>query len=247
MSSNHPYDRTKRVLDVIAALVLLVLSAPVWLLVTIALLLVQGRPVFFRQRRTGLHGTTFSMLKFRTMLPDIDGTGTASDHLRVTPLGAFLRATSLDELPNLLNVLRGEMSIVGPRPMLAMFIEHHARDGHGLRHAVRPGVTGLAQVNGRNDLEYVRRFEYDLEYVRRRSLGLDFVVLLRTVPEVLSRRGASGAEPCALGATDAAAGVQAPVLGETERAGGGAAADPHDGRAGETERHLAEVGVGSSV
>jgi len=202
MLSHRPYDRPKRILDAVAALVLLVLSAPVWVLVTGALLVVQGRPVFFRQRRTGLHGVTFTMLKFRTMLPDTDGTGTASDHLRVTPLGRFLRATSLDELPNLINVLRGEMSVIGPRPMLAAFIDHHAQAGHELRHAVRPGITGLAQVNGRNDLEYVRRFEYDLEYVRRRSLGLDLVILLRTVPEVLARRGASGAQPCALAATD---------------------------------------------
>ncbi|PYY33820.1 sugar transferase [Curtobacterium sp. MCJR17_055] len=240
MLPNHPYDRTKRVLDVIAALVLLVLSAPVWAIVTVALLIVQGRPVFFRQRRTGLHGSTFSMLKFRTMLPDTDGSGTASDHLRVTPLGAFLRATSLDELPNLLNVLCGEMSIVGPRPMLAMFIEHHAQDGHGLRHAVRPGITGLAQVNGRNDLEYVRRFEYDLEYVRRRSLGLDFVVLLRTVPEVLARRGASGAEPCALAATDDVVAKRAAVLEATADANDIPSDRDHD-RLDGTDRHL--VGV----
>jgi len=205
---NRPYDRVKRVLDVIAALVLLLLAAPIWAAVTVALLVAQGRPVFFRQRRTGLGGTPFSMLKFRTMLPDHDGTGTASDHLRVTRIGAFLRATSLDELPNLVNVLRGEMSMVGPRPMLSMFIEHHAEDHHALRHSVRPGITGLAQVNGRNELAYVQRFEFDLQYVDRRSLVVDAWIVCRTVPEVLGRRGASGAEPCALGATDAVRSTQ---------------------------------------
>jgi lipopolysaccharide/colanic/teichoic acid biosynthesis glycosyltransferase len=203
MFPSRPYDHLKRVLDVLAALSLLVITAPIWAALTIALLVAQGRPVYFRQRRTGQGGTTFSMLKFRTMLPDTDGSGTASDHLRVTPLGAFLRATSLDELPNLVNVLRGEMSMVGPRPMLSMFIAHHAEDGHELRHVVRPGITGLAQVNGRNDLEYVQRFEFDLEYVRRRSFALDAAIVLRTIPQVLARRGASGAQPCELAATDA--------------------------------------------
>jgi len=200
--SGGTYPRIKRAVDVVAAISALVLLSPLMAVITVAVLVSQGRPVLFRQRRTGLHGSTFTMLKFRSMREDRDGTGTASDHLRVTAVGRILRATSLDELPNLVNVVRGEMSIIGPRPMLAAFIEHHSADHHERRHDVRPGITGLAQVSGRNDLEYVERFEYDLEYVRKCSPGLDLVILARTVPAVLLRRGASGSEPCDLAATD---------------------------------------------
>lgn len=200
--SSVPYDRAKRVLDIASAATLLVLLAPVLGAIAGALLVAQGRPVLFRQRRTGLHGARFSMLKFRSMRPDVDRTGTASDHLRVTRIGRVLRATSLDELPNLVNVIRGEMSIVGPRPMLEQHIAHYSSADHRRRHDVRPGITGLAQVNGRNDLEHVRRFEFDLAYVARRSWMLDLHVLLRTVPTVLLRTGASGATPCPMAATD---------------------------------------------
>jgi lipopolysaccharide/colanic/teichoic acid biosynthesis glycosyltransferase len=200
--STVPYDRTKRRLDLVAAVVLLVLLSPVLGAIALVLLVTQGRPILFRQRRTGLHGARFSMLKFRSMRPDVHRTGTASDHLRVTRIGRLLRATSLDELPNLVNVVRGEMSIVGPRPMLEQHIDHYSSADHRMRHDVRPGITGLAQVNGRNDLEHVRRFEFDLAYVYRRSLVLDLHVLIRTIPTVLLRTGASGATPCPIGATD---------------------------------------------
>ncbi|MFZ7086616.1 sugar transferase [Curtobacterium sp. RRHDQ10] len=202
VAAGSRYDRTKRVLDLCSAAALLVVLAPVFAAIAVAVLLLQGRPVLFRQRRTGLGGSTFTMVKFRSMRPDRDGTGTASDDVRVTAIGRFLRGTSLDELPNLVNVLRGEMSIIGPRPMLAAFIEHHSEGHHGRRHDVRPGITGLAQVNGRNDLAYGARFELDLEYVARRSFALDAAILLRTIPAVLFRQGASGSTPCDLAATD---------------------------------------------
>ncbi|WP_065962761.1 sugar transferase [Curtobacterium sp. UCD-KPL2560] len=194
----------KRTADLLCALALLVVLAPLMGSIALLLLVLQGRPVLFRQRRTGLDGAPFTMLKFRTMRQDVDGTGTASDHLRVTRLGRVLRATSLDELPNLLNVVRGEMSVVGPRPMLNGFIEHHSAERHRRRHDVRPGITGLAQVNGRNDLDYVQRFEFDLEYVDRCSLWLDCRILARTIPAVLLRTGASAAVPCDLAFTDRA-------------------------------------------
>ncbi|MBT1624277.1 sugar transferase [Curtobacterium flaccumfaciens pv. oortii] len=199
----NAYSVVKRAMDLVFAVVLIVVLAPVAGVITLAILVAQGRPVYFRQLRTGLNGNSFRMMKFRTMRPDLDGSGTASDHLRVTRLGRFLRATSLDELPNIFNVLVGEMSIVGPRPMLSQFIEHHSEGHHDRRHDVRPGITGLAQVNGRNDLEYVERFEFDLQYVERFSFWLDSMIVLRTVPSVLLRRGASGWTPCDLAATDA--------------------------------------------
>lgn len=196
------YESAKHVMDAAAAALLIALLAPLAAVIVGGLLIVQGRPVYFRQRRTGLRGETFTMIKFRTMLPDANGTGTASDHLRVTRLGRFLRATSLDELPNLFNVIRGEMSIIGPRPQLALLIEHHSERHHERRHDVRPGITGLAQVNGRNDLDFVDRFEFDLQYVRTCSFRTDAGILLRTIPTVLFRRGASSATACDLAVTD---------------------------------------------
>ena len=175
----------KRLFDIIISLILLcTLCIP--LVVLCALQLIKlGRPIFFRQRRAGKNGASLSILKFRTMR-----TGEGSDADRLTPWGQFLRSTSLDELPELWNVLRGEMSLVGPRPLPTIYLERYsAQQAH--RHDVRPGITGWAQVNGRNGLTWERQFELDLWYVQNQSLWLDLKILVMTVTTVLRRENIS--------------------------------------------------------
>lgn len=174
-------DRLKRILDLVGACLALALCLPLCAAVGLGIACAGGGPVLFRQQRIGRHGRPFRILKFRT-LPASGG--------RPGPLGRLLRRTSLDELPQLWNVLRGEMSLVGPRPQLAL----HLPPGDSTfarRHDCLPGITGLAQVSGRNLLSWRRRFELDLEYVTQRSLGLDLAILLRTLPVVLLQIGAS--------------------------------------------------------
>ncbi|GAA1494226.1 sugar transferase [Curtobacterium herbarum] len=186
------WARPKRVCDVVTAVVLLVVSAPLMLLVAVLIRCEGSGPVLYRQLRPGLHGEPFQIVKFRSMRPDpeLERLGTDGDHVRITRLGRILRASSVDELPNLVNVLRGEMSIIGPRPLLMSYLDlysaHQAR-----RHEVRPGMTGLAQVNGRNDTDWTTRFDLDVEYVERCSLRLDVQILVATVWTVVSRRGVS--------------------------------------------------------
>jgi lipopolysaccharide/colanic/teichoic acid biosynthesis glycosyltransferase len=188
----YRWTTPKRVCDVLAAVVLLVVLAPLMLVIAVAVRCEGSGPVLYRQLRPGLHGRPFRIVKFRSMRPDpeLERLGTDGDHMRITRLGQFLRATSLDELPNLVNVVRGEMSIIGPRPLLMSYLElyspHQAR-----RHEVRPGMTGLAQVNGRNDADWATRFDLDVEYVDRCSLALDARILLATIRTVVSRRGVS--------------------------------------------------------
>ena len=182
--------RGKRVLDLLIAGPALVLSLPVQGVTAIAIRIKLGRPVLFRQQRPGLNGETFEMLKFRTMLlPDPDR-GLVTDADRMTRLGAFLRSTSLDELPTLWNIVRGDLSVVGPRPLLVQYLEryspHQAR-----RHEVRPGLTGLAQVSGRNAISWEEKFAYDVEYVDTHDLALDVRIILRTALQVLRREGIS--------------------------------------------------------
>lgn len=176
----------KRFLDI--ALVLL--SAPLWLpamaLVALLALATMGPPVVFRQKRAGLRGRVFTILKFRTMRE-----GAGGDAERLTRFGRFLRSTSLDELPQLFNVLRGDMSLVGPRPLLPEYLPLYTPE-QAVRHEVRPGITGWAQVNGRNAITWERKFELDAWYVRHRSLALDAKILLMTVAGVFSRRGIDG-------------------------------------------------------
>jgi sugar transferase EpsL len=188
-----PGYQGKRALD----LALVALTAPIWMpLLLVTGLLVRvlaGPPVFFRQQRPGLGGRPFELVKFRTMTCATDIGGTAlPDALRMTKLGRFLRSTSLDELPELLNVVRGEMSIVGPRPLLTEYLPlyspHHQR-----RHDLVPGLTGLAQSSGRNALSWNEKFDLDVEYVERCSLRLDLAILFRTLGMVLTRRGISAA------------------------------------------------------
>ena len=181
----------KRVIDVVGAGLLLLVLAPLVALVAVAVALALGRPVLFRQVRPGLHGQPFTVLKFRTMLPAPPGTtGSDDDDQRLTAFGRLLRKTSLDELPGLWTVLRGDMSLVGPRPLLVEYLPCYS-PRQARRHEVKPGLTGLAQVNGRNALSWDDKLELDVVYVEQRSLLLDLRILVRTPLEVLRARGIS--------------------------------------------------------
>ena len=183
------YDVTKRALDVTVSAVGLVVSAPVQVVTAGVVLVAHGRPVLFRQARPGRDGVVFELVKFRTMRhPDATH---VTDAERLTSVGRFLRSTSLDELPTLWNVLKGDMSLVGPRPLLVEYLPRYSPE-QARRHEVRPGVTGLAQVSGRNGLGWEDRFALDVEYVDRRSWRLDLEILARTVRSVLRRQGISG-------------------------------------------------------
>ena len=184
----------KRVIDVVGAIFGLVLLGPVLVATALAILVTQGRPIFFRQQRPGWHGELFTIVKFRTMRSPRPGeVWYASDPQRVTRVGRFLRATSLDELPELWNVLRGEMSLVGPRPLLVEFLGHYTPE-EARRHEMRPGITGWAAVHGRRASRFEDRFKYDVWYVDHWSLGLDARIIARTVTQVLSRTDAKAAQ-----------------------------------------------------
>ena len=181
----------KRLFDFGVAFVAIVLLSPVIAIVALAVRLRLGRPVLFVQERPGLAGRPFRLVKFRTLLPagDVDASPDR-DAERMTTFGRFLRSTSLDELPELWNVLCGDMSLVGPRPLLMHYLEHYTPD-QMRRHEVRPGITGWAQVNGRNAISWEDKFALDVWYVDNRSFLLDLRILLRTLGDVLFRRGIS--------------------------------------------------------
>jgi sugar transferase EpsL len=181
----------KRVFDIVVSAVALTVLAPVMGLIALAVWRTMGRPVLFRQARPGLHGKPFVMYKFRTMrdLRDAEG-NLLPDEARLTPFGRWLRTTSLDELPELVNVLRGEMSLVGPRPLLMEYLERYTRE-QARRHEVKPGITGWAQIHGRNNLSWDERFKLDVWYVDNWSLWLDVKILWRTLWMVLRREGIS--------------------------------------------------------
>lgn len=185
-----PYDVAKRVIDVLVGAVVLMLSAPAQALIAVLVRNKLGSPVLFRQPRPGKGGVVFELVKFRTMLEPDAACGLITDQQRLTPFGAFLRSTSLDELPTLVNVVRGDMSLVGPRPLLVQYLDRYTAE-QARRHEVRPGVTGLAQVSGRNALTWDDKFAKDVEYVDRRSLRLDASIICRTVAQVLNRDGIS--------------------------------------------------------
>ncbi|WP_309236740.1 sugar transferase [Micromonospora sp. S-DT3-3-22] len=189
-STRRPYDPWKRLLDVLGALVVLTLGAPLLALVALLVLVTHGRPVLFRHTRPGLHGELFEVVKFRTMRHPDPQRGLVTDAQRLTRFGRWLRASSLDELPEFWNVLRGEMSVVGPRPHLVRYLTLYTPE-QARRHDVRPGITGLAQVRGRNALSWEAKFASDVEYVDRRSFLLDLRILLTTVRVVLAREGIS--------------------------------------------------------
>ncbi len=177
----------KRLLDLVITFPALILLSP--LLLILALLVRQrlGSPVLFRQRRPGLHGRPFTLLKFRTMTDKRDAEGHLfPDSERLTPFGRFLRAGSLDELPELLNVLKGDMSLVGPRPLLMQYLERYTPE-QMRRHDLRPGITGWAQINGRNALTWEQKFALDCWYVDHQSLGLDLRILVQTLGKVIRR------------------------------------------------------------
>jgi sugar transferase EpsL len=176
----------KRLLDIVVSLFVLVLMAPVMVVVAAVIAVKLGTPVLFRQQRPGLHGEPFEMVKFRTMSDARDANGELlPDEERLGGLGKFLRKTSLDEFPEFWNVLKGDMSLVGPRPLLMRYLERYTRE-QARRHEVRPGITGWAQVNGRNALSWEEKFEHDVWYVDNRSFWLDIRILWRTVWNVLA-------------------------------------------------------------
>ena len=189
----------KRLLDFIAALLgLIALALPLLLLIALIRRKL-GSPVFFRQTRPGLHGQPFEMVKFRTMTDTRGPDGALlPDAERLTPFGRFLRSTSLDELPQLWNVLKGDMSLVGPRPLLMEYLPLYSPE-QARRHAVRPGVTGWAQVNGRNAISWEEKFALDTWYVDHQSLLLDMKILWLTVKKVLVREGISAAGEATMG------------------------------------------------
>jgi sugar transferase EpsL len=182
---------TKRILDVVVSGLVLATLAPILGVLSVLVRWKLGSPVLFRQQRTGHDGQIFTCLKFRTMTDARDANGQVlPDAQRLTPLGQFLRSTSLDELPELLNVIRGEMSLVGPRPLLPQYLSRYSPE-QMCRHDVKPGITGWAQVNGRNALDWNQKFELDLWYVDHWSLWLDLKILARTAGQVLRCVGIS--------------------------------------------------------
>jgi lipopolysaccharide/colanic/teichoic acid biosynthesis glycosyltransferase len=193
--SHTVYDLLKRVADVVVATVSLVVLSPVFAVVALLVRMNLGSPVIFRQRRPGRNSRIFTLYKFRTMRdapPGIAGVqAVASDAERLTPFGLWLRSTSIDELPELINVLRGDMSVVGPRPLLPEYLDRY-NEQQSRRHEVRPGITGWAQVNGRNAVPWDERFKMDVWYVDHRSLALDARILLRSFSALTSGEGVSG-------------------------------------------------------
>jgi lipopolysaccharide/colanic/teichoic acid biosynthesis glycosyltransferase len=192
VSTSRPgrYLAVKRAVDVLVSGAGLLLGAPVMAAVAMAVRRDVGSPVLFRQRRPGLHGEPFELVKFRTMRTLGASDGVATDAERLTPFGRWLRSTSLDELPTLVNVLRGDMSLVGPRPLLMEYLDRYTPE-QARRHDLRPGITGLAQVRGRNHLSWDEKFQADVEYVDAVSLGLDLRILVGTLATVFRRQGIS--------------------------------------------------------
>ncbi|MGR6899888.1 sugar transferase [Glutamicibacter sp. BSL13] len=182
------FDVVKRGIDLIGAGTGLVLLSPVIGATALLVRVKLGSPVLFKQERAGLDGNVFTLYKFRSML-DVDATkGLVTDEDRLTKFGQVLRSTSLDELPSLFNVLRGDMSLVGPRPLLVEYLNRYTPE-QARRHEVRPGITGAAQVSGRNSLTWEQKFAYDVEYVDNRSFIVDMLILLKTTRSVFAREG----------------------------------------------------------
>ena len=184
----------KRVMDFILSLMAIIVLSPILLLVAILVRVKLGGPVLFKQERPGLNKKIFMMYKFRTMTDERDESGELlPNHIRLTKFGKILRSTSLDELPELFNILIGDMSIIGPRPLLIEYLPlyntHQQR-----RHDVRPGLSGLAQVNGRNTISWEEKFEYDVNYVENISFLLDFKIVFQTVLKVFKREGVNSSE-----------------------------------------------------
>lgn len=185
------YYKIKRIFDFIISLVAFIVLSPIILIVSILVYIKLGSPILFKQERPGKGGKIFKMYKFRTMLDSYDKFGQAlPDEERLTKFGKILRSTSLDELPELINVIKGDMSLVGPRPLLVEYLELYSEE-QNKRHNVRPGITGWAQVNGRNSISWNDKLKLDVEYVNNLSLILDIKILFLTVYKVFKRDGIS--------------------------------------------------------
>lgn len=184
----------KRIIDFVVALTGLIVFSPLIILVTIGLFFAnQGKPFFF-QLRPGLHGKIFKIVKFKTMNDKKDAEGNLlADSVRLTKIGAFVRKTSLDEIPQLLNVLKGDMSLIGPRPLLPQYLQLYS-DFQNRRHEVKPGITGWAQVNGRNAISWDTKFELDVWYVDHLSFLLDLKILFKTILKVVKSEGINAAD-----------------------------------------------------
>jgi lipopolysaccharide/colanic/teichoic acid biosynthesis glycosyltransferase len=195
ISATYAEDRAgmKRVVDMVGAMLALIVCSPLLVAIALAIRVTMGSPVLFRQQRPGLHGRSFTLVKFRTMREERAAHGSQlPDALRLTRLGRFLRHTSLDELTELFNVLVGEMSLVGPRPLLPEYLPLYSVE-QARRHEVRPGITGWAQVNGRNALDWRQKFAYDIWYVDNHTLRLDAKILWMSIFRVLRAEGISQA------------------------------------------------------
>lgn len=189
-SIDKSYDPVKRLIDLVVGGILFVITLPFQVVIAVLVRVKLGSPVVFKQRRPGKDGRIFTLRKFRTMVDRNPELGLLHDEDRITPLGHTLRASSLDELPTLWNVVKGDMSLVGPRPLLVDYLDRYTPE-QARRHEVRPGVTGLAQVSGRNTLSWEEKFELDVEYVDNRSFRLDCKILYRTIATVFTRHGVS--------------------------------------------------------
>lgn len=182
-------QKVKRLFDIISSAAVLVVLSPLLISITLAVQWKMGRPVFFGQMRPGFKGSPFTLYKFRTMIDKRDRHGNLLDDAeRLTPFGRLLRATSLDELPELFNVLKGDMSLVGPRPLLMQYLDHYTPEQRR-RHEVKPGITGWAQVNGRNAITWEEKFKLDVWYVNNWSLSLDLKIIARTIWKIVKREG----------------------------------------------------------
>jgi sugar transferase EpsL len=189
VSKGVPFTKTKRAFDFVVSGIALVLLLPLFFMVAILVRLALGRPTLFRQNRPGLNAKSFTLLKFRTMTATRGASGELlPDAQRLTAVGRFLRSTSVDELPELINVLRGEMSLVGPRPLLSQYLDRYTPE-QMRRHEVKPGITGWVQVNGRNALEWNEKFALDLWYVDHHCFWLDLRILVKTGRHLLKREG----------------------------------------------------------
>ena len=183
----------KRILDIILSLIALIIFSPLLISTAILVRFKLGSPILFRQARPGKHEKIFHILKFRTMTDEKDKDGKLlPDEIRLTKFGQFLRSTSIDELPELLNILKGDMAVVGPRPLLVQYLDRY-NDEQRHRHDVKPGLTGLAQVNGRNGITWEEKFNYDLQYVKNVTFLGDCKIILQTVQKVFQRQGISSA------------------------------------------------------
>lgn len=181
----------KRIIDIVLSLLGIIILSPVLVITAILVKTKLGSPIFFTQERVGKDGKIFKMIKFRTMLDAKDKWGEPlPDEERLTPFGKFLRSTSIDELPELINVLKGDMSLVGPRPLLVEYLPLYSKEQFR-RHELRPGITGWAQVNGRNSINWSERFKLDVDYVNTYSLVKDFKIIIMTVGKVIKRDGIS--------------------------------------------------------